>query len=106
MEIWLVALKLAGADLYESYTGAVVWIHVGMDLEHEAREFGFVGLHGALLRIDGRWARGYLDKAIEQLLDSKGVESRAEKHRRELALTICLYIKLGIDTLDEVEILT
>ena len=74
-----VALEAPRADLDEGDTAAVVGIHVGVDLEDEAREGRLVGGHLALLGTDGARRRGDLDEAVQQLLHPKVIECRAEE---------------------------
>ena len=101
-----VAFELAGADLNEGDTGAMVGVHVRVDLEHKAREFLLLGTHFALFGEDGARSRSDLDEAVEKLLDTEGVESRTEEDRGNLTGKIFLFVKFGIDTLDQFYVFT
>lgn len=99
-----VARELARAHLAEGDARAVVGVDVGRNLEDEAGELGLVGLHDALLGLDGTGAGGYLDEAVEQLLDAEVVQRRTEEHGSHFALEVVVDIELGIDALDELQL--
>ena len=100
-----VALEAAGADFDEGYAGAVVGVHVGVYLEHEAGEGLFPGVDYALHGLDGPRLGGYLHEAVEEFLDAEGVEGRAEEDGCELAAQVCLLVEVGVDAFDELEVL-
>ena len=99
-----VALEAAGADFDEGYAGAVVGVHVGVDLEHEAGEGLFPGVDYALHGLDGPRLGGYLHEAVEEFLDAEGVEGRAEEDGCELAAQVCLLVEVGVDAFDELQV--
>ena len=101
-----VARELARTYLAEGDTRTVVGVDVGRNLEDEAGELGLVGLHVALLGLDGTGAGGYLDEAIQKLLDTEVVQRRTEEHGSHLGLEVVVDIELGIDALDEFQLAT
>jgi len=104
--VGVIALKLAAADLAKCDAGAVVGIDIGSNLEDEAGKFGLLGLDDTLFSLRWAWGRGYLDEAVEEFLDSEIVERRAEEYGRDIGGAVSRDVKLGIDTADELEILT
>ena len=74
MFVRCVSFKFAGTDLYECNAGAVVGIHVGVDLEHESGEVLFRWLNLALFSLDWAWRWCYLYKAVQQLFHSECIE--------------------------------
>ena len=46
------------------------------------------------------WTRTWrnLNETVEQLLNTKVVQGRAEEHRSDLGIEICIYIELWINT--------
>jgi hypothetical protein len=67
--------------LQKAMHAAMVGVDVGCDFEDEPGELRLSGLHYALLGLGGLRAWGYLDKAVEQFLNTEVVERRAEEHR-------------------------
>ena len=65
MAVIYVALESAGANLDEGDAGAVVGIHVGVNLEHETGEGIFFRIYHALFGLHGTRRRGYLHEAVE-----------------------------------------
>ena len=66
-------------------------VHIGLDLEDHAGEFGLFGLHRAL---DGRALAGrrcQVDQSVEHLAHAEVVDRRAKQHRGLLAVQ-----KLGL----------
>lgn len=104
MEVWGVADETAGAYLAEGYTGAVVRVDVSSNLEYEAGELGFIGLHIALLGLDGAGAGGYFDEAVEKFLHAEVVEGGTEEYGGHLSIKIGIHTELGIDTFHEFEV--
>ena len=80
MQIRLVALELATADLTESDTRAVVRIDIGCNLKDKTSKLLLLGLHLTLFRF--RWTRtgGNLHKAVQQLLHAKVIQGRTKEH--------------------------
>ena len=78
-------LETARADAHEGDAVAVLRIHVGLDLEHEAGELVLVRVD--LARGGGARARRgrMLDEEIQQQLHAEVVDRRTEEHRRLLA---------------------
>ena len=77
-------LETPGTDAQEGDAVAVLGVHVGLDLEDEAGELGFVGLTGRFAAGRARGRREF-DHGIEQGLDTKVVNRRTEEDRRLLA---------------------
>ena len=105
MEVVLVAFEDAGADLQEGDAVAVVGIHVGVDLEDEARHFGFGGLYRAGFGLRGAGRGGDADEAFEQLSDAEVVDRRAEEDRSQFAAQIGFAVEFVVDALDQFDIL-
>ncbi len=95
-----IALETAGAYLHESDAAAVVRVHIGVNLEHEAAEFLLLGIDGSLLGRHGAGRRRNLYEAVEQLLDAECIQSRAEEHGSETSMQVLLHLKLGIYATD------
>ena len=80
----------------ERHAVAVVGVHVGLHLEHEARDLGLVRADGVRLgRLRPRLGRPGAERA-EQFGHRHGLQRRAEDHRRQMAGAIGLEIELGI----------
>ena len=77
------ALELAGADAQKRDAIAVVLVHVGLDLEDEARERMFDRVNGlAGERIRVRAGRGReAQEVLQERLHAEVRERRAEEHR-------------------------
>ena len=63
----------------------MVGVHVGVDLEDEARHFGFRRLHDAGFGRGRGTARGYAHEAFEQLAHAEVVDRRTEEYRGQFA---------------------
>ena len=91
-----VTLKFPRAYLYESYTTAVVGVHVGVYLEHKTREgllfWLYLALHG--LRRLRAWCN--LAETVQQFLDTEVVQRRTEEYRRYIARQIGVDVKFRI----------
>ena len=74
MQVRGVANELARADLAEGDAGAVVGVDVGGYLEDEACELRLLWLYVTLLGFRGTGRGSYLNKAVEELLDTEVVE--------------------------------
>src|SRR3546814_1801086 len=72
------ALEVAGAQPQEGDAVAVVGVHVGLDLEHEAADLVFGRLHLAALRRLRARRRRHVGDALQQLADG------SEEHTSEL----------------------
>ena len=99
-----IAAEYARAYLDESYTAAVVGVHIGVNLENEAGESFLLWLHSALLSLC--WARRWRDahEAVEQLLHTEGVECRTEEYRCNLSAQVVGFAKFGINALDQLQV--
>ena len=62
------------ADLDKCDAGAVVGIHIGVDLEDKAGEVGLLRSHDPLLCLSGSGRGGDADKGVEHLLDAEVIE--------------------------------
>jgi hypothetical protein len=73
--------EAAGADAHERDAVAVLRVHVGLDLEHEAGQL--VLFRGDLAAGGGARLRrgGMLDEEVQQRLHAEVVHARAEEHR-------------------------
>ena len=101
-----VPLEFAGAYFHECDAGAVVGVHVGVDLEHEAGE-------SILLRRDSalhclyRTGRGCdLYEAVEQFFDTECIECRSEEYRSHFSAEIVGGVKFRIYALNELQVIT
>ena len=74
-------LVFAGADAEEGNTVAVLRIHVCLNLEHKARELGFIGFNHTLSGVARlrRWSPIY--QGIQHVLDTEVVDTGAEENR-------------------------
>ena len=104
MQIGFVAFKLSAAHLTEGDTRAVVGVDIGCDLEDETSELWFFGFHHTFLSLCGSWTWSYLDEAVKKFLYAEVVECRTKEHRCHFSFAICLYVKRGIDAIDEFEV--
>ena len=90
------ATELAAAQAQEGNAVAVVGIHVGLDLEHEARDLGLGRLDRPRLGgLRPRRRRPGGDR-VEQFLHAEIVVGRAEEHRRQVAGAVAFEIEGGI----------
>ena len=96
-----IAMEHSRANLDKCDATAVVGIHVGMYLEDEASELLLLWTHLTLLSHDRAGRRSYAHKTIQQFLDAKGVQRRAEKHGSHHRVKIVLFVKLRINTIDQ-----
>ena len=98
--------ELARADFTESNARTVIGVDVGRNLEDEACELLFIGIHLALLRLGGTRTGSNLHKGIEQLLNTKVVQSRTEEDRCQLASEVFRSLELGIDPFEQLQFTT
>ena len=105
MPVRLVSLKLAATDLDEGDSVAVVGIHVGMYLEHEACELVFLRVNVAFLGMAWLRFRSDLEEAVQELPDTEVVEGGAEEDWRDVAAAVQVDVKLGVNALDGLELL-
>ncbi len=97
MEVVGVPPECAGAYLDKRDSVAVVGIHVGVDFEHESREFLFFRLYRPLFRFPGKRGGGNLDKAVEQFPDTEIVQCGTEKHRSDPGFQVFFAVQSRID---------
>ena len=104
VQVVMVALERPGADFQEGDAVAVVGIHVGVDLEHEARHLRLGGLHGA--GRGGRRARrgGDADEAFEQFAHAEVVDRRTEEDRGQFAPQVGPAVEIVLDTFDQLPV--
>ena len=74
--------EAAGADAHERDPVAVVRIHVGLDLEHEAREGTRHGIDRPRVGFARARRRRHLEEALEERLDTEIGQRAAEEGRR------------------------
>ena len=101
------AERLAGAGLFELHAApesprtqsqerdpvAMVRVHIGLHLEHEARHFFVRRKHNARARGLRRGSRGKFRQSIHQFAHAEILERAAEKDRREMACAIRIQIE-------------
>ena len=88
--------ELAAAQAQEGDAVAMVGVHVGLDLEHEARNLGLGRLDRTRLRGLRPWRRRPGGDRVEQFLHAEIVVGRTEEHRRQMASTVAFEIERGI----------
>ena len=100
MLVGSIAFKLSRAYFDKSNAGTVVWVHVGMNLEHEARKAFFVRIDGSFFSIDraGRWSDFH--KTVQKFLHTESIQRRAKEHRSHFAFEIGFGVEFGINALD------
>src|SRR4029079_13136971 len=79
------ACQPAGAQSREGNPVAMVWIHVGLNLEDESAHAQLGGVHGALVRFLCARGRGIAAQRIQQIADAEIFKRGAEEYRREVA---------------------
>ena len=79
------ALEATGRDAQEGDAVAVGRIHVGLDLEHHARELLFRWIDRALQGRPGPRRRRQIHQGVQHLTHAEVVDGRTEEHRRLLA---------------------
>ena len=80
MQVVFVTLKHTRTYLHKGDTVAVVGVHIGVNLEDEARELSlrrlyYAGLGGG---IAGRWSDAY--EALQKLTHTKVINRRAKEY--------------------------
>lgn len=76
----------AGADTQKRDSITVLWIHVRLDLEDEAREGVLVRRDFAIVRRAGTRCRRVFDEVLEHLVDAEIAERGAEEDGRSCAI--------------------
>ena len=104
VQVRLVALELSRAHLAESDATAVVGVDIGRDLEDEASELRLCRFYHAFFRFCRTWTGSDFYETVEQFLYTEVVQCRAEEYRCNLRTSIGFYIKVGIDTIDQFEV--
>ena len=104
--IWLVAHKLARANLAEGNARTVVRVDVGGNLEDEACKLRLLRLHHSLLCLGRLWRRGNLHEAVQELLHTEVVQSRTEEHRSHLGGAIGLHLELWVHAVHQLQLLS
>ena len=105
MEVVLVTLKLARTYLHEGDTVAVVRVHVGVNLEDEARQLILRRLNKACGGRCCAWRGGNADEALQQLANTKVINCRAEEYWGKVASEVVLTAEGVVDALNQVYIL-
>ena len=105
VQVVMVALERPGADFQEGDAVAVVGVHVGVDLEDEARHLLLGRLHAPRLGLRGARRGGDVDETFEQLAHAEIVDRRAEEDRRQIARQIGVAVEGIVDALDQFRIL-
>jgi len=99
-----IPLELAGADFQKSDAGAVIGVHVRVNLEDEAAELLLVRVYRTLDGLHGTRRRGDLDEAVQQLLYTEVVQRGAEKDRRQPAREVLLTIECGVHSGNQLQV--
>ena len=105
VEVVPIPFERAGTDLQERDAVAVVGVHVGVDLEDEARHLLLGRLHAPRLGLRGARRGGDVDETFEQLAHAEIVDRRAEEDRRQIARQIGVAVEGIVDALDQFRIL-
>ncbi len=80
------ALEMARDEPHESHAVTMLGVHIGLHLEHKARNFRLFRGHFARLRRLDLWLGAIFGDAIHQFLHAKGIDRRAEPDRSERSL--------------------
>ena len=91
-----IPLELAGADFQKSDAGAVIGVHVRVNLEDEAAELLLVRVYRTLDGLHGTRRRGDLEEAVQQLLYPEVIQRGAEEDRCQPAREVLLAIERGV----------
>ena len=78
--------EVARGHAHKGHAVTVFWVHVGLDLENKARNFGFFGGDIARLGFLDLRLRAVLADAVHELLDAEAVDGGAKPNRRHMAL--------------------
>ena len=105
VEVVPIPFERAGTDLQERDAVAVVGVHVGVDLEDEARHLLLGRLHAPRLGLRGARRGGDVDETFEQLAHAEIVDRRTEEDRRQIARQIGVAVEGIVDALDQFRIL-
>ena len=90
------AFESAGDHAHESDAVAVLRVHVGLDLEHEAGDLVTLRVDRPLLAWLRPRRRGILRDGVDQFGDTEVLQCRAEIDRRQIAVAVGFQIELGI----------
>ena len=104
VQVRRIADKLSRANLTECYTGPVVRVDIGCNLEDESREFRFCGHHLTFLSLRRSWTGCDLNETVEQFLHAEVIQCRTEEHRSDLSTAVFVDIELRIDAIDEFKV--
>ena len=92
--------------LNESNTAAMVRVHICVNLKYKACELFFCRHHFTLHGLHWAWRWGDADKAIEQLLYTESVQSRTKEYWSNECIKIVLFLKFGINAINQFNIAT
>ncbi len=106
VQVVAIALERARADLHEGDAVAVVGVHVGVDLEDEARHLRLPGLHGT--RLGGRRTRRGSDahEALQELAHAEVIDRRPEEDGSQLAAQVGVAVEGVVDPLHQFDVRT
>ena len=100
------AFEVTAGQAHKGDAVAVRRVHVGLDLEHHAGEFGLLGLNHPL---DG-WAlargRRQVHQCVQHLAHTEVVDGRAEQHRRLFAVEKLRFVKGGRGACHQLQLVT
>ena len=104
VQVVFVAFERARTYFEECDAVAVVGIHVGVDLEDEARHFGFRRLHDAGFGRGRARRGGYAHEAFEQLAHAEVVDRRTEEYRGQFAPQVGPAVEIVVNALDQLDV--
>src|SRR3712207_3024914 len=104
MQIGLIAHELPRTYFAEGDAGAVVRVDIGCYLEDKASELRLRGNHFALFGLGRFGAGGYLYEAVEQLLHTEVVKSRAEEYGRHLGRAVRFFLELRVNAVYKLKV--
>ena len=84
----------------------MIGVNVGCNLEDEARELVFFGIHGTFLCLDWTGTGSNLHKTVQHFLHAEVVQCRAEEYWRHFRIAVAFHIKLGIHAVHQFQVLT
>ena len=82
----------------------MIGIDIGCYLEDKSREFRFCRLNHTLFGLGWLWTRSYINKTVQQFLDTKVIQSRAKENRCYLGITVGFFVKSRIYAIDQFKV--
>src|SRR5574344_169812 len=106
MEIWGITHELAAAHLAEGDTGTVVRVDVGGYLKDESGELVLGRFDHSLFSLRRTGTGRYLDETVEELLNTEVVECTSKEDGSDIGIKIIGNFEVGIDTVDQFQVVT